>query len=89
MNNIIKNAKNIVQQWEEHDQYRQSLGDDALFDDGIRPNEVAISKLLLVAVRTMRLTRDQYLGCGGRLSDAEILKEMHRLLDIFLTEVDE
>jgi hypothetical protein len=39
-------AAKVVDQWDEHDIFRFTLGDDALWD-GIEPNEVAIARELL------------------------------------------
>jgi hypothetical protein len=45
--NAIQMAERIVHQWDNHDKHRLAGGENALFSNGIEPDEVAISRRLL------------------------------------------
>jgi hypothetical protein len=81
---IINLAENIVEQWEKHDKFRVLDEDSILFHDGKQPNDVLIAKQFIKAVETIKLMRNQYLGCGGSLSSTEILDAIHFVADDFL-----
>ena len=49
-------AERIVDQWDNHDRYR--VTDKALFENGQEPNEVAIARALIEALKEVRDFRE-------------------------------
>ena len=78
---VLNRARVTVEQWDNHDKYRQTEADKSLNDPQIgEPDDVAIARALLRANDAMKLAESQYLGCGGNLKPVEIVEPMRRIL---------
>lgn len=67
----IQSASRVVEQWLQHDKYREIAGESALYDEGVDvPTDVNISMALLAATETINKLEDALLKIvRGRLLD--------------------
>ncbi len=54
MKEVVKIAQSIVEQWEQHDQYRVIDGENLLFSNGIEPDNVVVAKAFLQAISLLK-----------------------------------
>jgi len=78
---VLERAKRTVEQWDKHDQYRQTEADKSLNDPQIgEPDDVAIARTVLRLNDVMKLAECQHMGCGGNLKPDEVVKSMRGIL---------
>ena len=78
---VLERAKRTVEQWDKHDQYRQTEADKLLNDPQIgEPDDVAIARTVLRLNDVMKLAECQHMGCGGNLKPDEVVKSMRGIL---------
>lgn len=78
---VLERAKVTVEQWDKHDQFRQTEADKSLNDPRIgEPDDVAIARTVLRLNDAIKLAECQYMGCGGNLKPTEIVESMRGIL---------
>lgn len=78
---VLERAKSTVDQWDNHDQYRQTEADRSLNDPRIgEPDDVAIARTVLRLDDAIKLSECQHMGCGGNLKPTEIVESMRGIL---------
>lgn len=82
---VLERAKRTVEQWDKHDQYRQTEEDKSLIDPQIgEPDDVAIARTVLQQNDAMKLAECQHMDCGGILKPDEVVKLMRAVLRVGL-----